>query len=125
MSKNRNSQTASVRFGAVIRVCCLCLLVGASAIGFVWQKSEIGQLGKQISQREAKLRQLQVDNSRMTEAIGRLREPVMLDQRVRELNLGLVPAQPGQKIWLAEPAPAPVRSGVRQFAQRPAADEPH
>lgn len=123
MSKNRKSQTASVRFGAVIRVCCLCLLVAASAIGFVWEKSEIARLGRQISQREASLRQLQAENNRLAGQIGRLREPVMLDQRVRELNLGLTPAQPAQKIWLTEASPAAARSSDRQLARRQSAGE--
>jgi hypothetical protein len=40
----------------------------------------------------------------------------MLDQRVRELNLGLVPAQPAQIYRLVEPPPN--ENSKRQFAAR-------
>ena len=105
----------------MLQVCLLCLLIAAAAIGYVWQKTEIGRLGKAISRREASLRQLTADNTRVADQIDRLREPVLLDQRVRELNLGLVPAQPGQKVWLTELGPGPVGKGGRELAQRPAA----
>ena len=123
MAKNRKNQAAAIRFGPALKASFLCLLIAGSAIGYVWQKNEIKHLGQQIADREKQRDQLLKDNRMLADQLAGLRSPVMLDQRVRELNLGLVPAQPGQKIWLAEPAPAAVRSGVRQLAQRPAADE--
>jgi len=43
----------------------------------------------------------------------------MLDQRAKELNLGLVPATPMQVVRLTETPVAPDRNSSRQFAQRP------
>jgi len=43
-----------------------------------------------------------------------LNSPVMLDQRVHELNLGLVPAQPGQVYRLVEAPPDENRFAARQ-----------
>ena len=120
MADKRNGRDTTVRVGLVLWVCLLCLVIAAAAIGFVWQKTEIGRLGKDIARRETNLRQLTADNARVAEQIDRLREPVTLDQRVRELNLGLVPAQPGQRVWLTELPPAPTGKVVREFAQRPA-----
>ena len=122
MAKNRKHQAAEIRFGPVLKVVLLCALIGGSAIGYVWQKSQIDRLGRQISEREIKLKQLKGDNKLLSDQIAFLHSPVMLDRRAKELNLGLAPAQPTQVVWLMEPPPAPGQDGPRQFAQRPAND---
>ena len=94
MAKNRKNQAAAIRFGPALKASFLCLLIGGSAVGYVWQKNEIYKLGQTIRQRETRLTQLQSDNKRLTDQLAILHSPVMLDQRVRELNLGLAPAQP-------------------------------
>ena len=119
MAKNRKNLAAEIRFGPVLKVVLLCSLIGGSAIGYVWQKSQIGRLGQQIHQRELKLLQLQADNKRLGDQIGFLRSPVMLDRRVKELNLGLAPATPMQVVRFAETPSAPDKTSPRQFAQRP------
>ena len=105
-----------IRFGPALKALFLCLLIAGSAVGFVWQKSQIYQLGQQIRQREIRLSQLRDTNQRLGDQLAMLRSPTMLDKRARELNLGLGPAQPSQ-IWrLPEPSPAP--SGDRDAARR-------
>lgn len=119
MAKNRKNQAASIRFGPALKASFLCLLIGGSAIGFVWQKNEIYRLGQQIRQRETRLAQLQNDNKRLGDQITILHSPVMLDQRAKELNLGLAPAQPLQVVRLDEtPSPAKDKNVSRQFTQR-------
>ncbi|HVU28226.1 MAG TPA: hypothetical protein VHG71_10895 [Verrucomicrobiae bacterium] len=103
MAKNRKSQSAAIRFGPALKASFLCLLIAGSAIGYVWQKSEISRLGRQISADEKRLSQLKNDNKTLSDQLAALRSPVMLDQRVKELNLGLVPAQPMQVVRLPEP----------------------
>ena len=88
-------------------------------MGYVWQKSQIYQLGQQIRQRESRLTQLKNANQRLGDQLAALRSPVMLDQRARELNLGLVPAQPVQVWRLPEPAAPPGDMNLkRQLATR-------
>ena len=119
MAKNRKNQAESIRFGPALKASFLCLLIGGSAIGFVWQKNEIYRLGQQIRQRETRLAQLQNDNKRLGDQITILHSPVMLDQRAKELNLGLAPAQPLQVVRLDEtPSPAKDKNVSRQFTQR-------
>ena len=118
MAKNRKNQAAAIRFGPALKASFLCLLIGGSAVGYVWQKSEIGRLAQQIRQRETKLAQLQNDNKRLGDQISILHSPVMIDRRAKELNLGLAPATPMQVVRLAE-APTVAQSNPRQFAQRP------
>ena len=61
------------------------------------------------------------ENQKLSDQLAMLRSPVMLDQRVRELNLGLVPAQPTQVWRLAEPSPCRrERNSTRRFAARQA-----
>ena len=94
----------------------LCLLIAGSAVGYVWQKSQIYQLGQQIRQREIRLAQLKDTNQKLGDQLAMLGSPTMLDKRARELNLGLGPAQPSQ-IWrLTEPPP--VSFGDRDPARR-------
>lgn len=113
--KNRKSQSAVIRFGPALKALFLCLLIAGSAVGYVWQKSQIYQLGQQIRQREIRLAQLKDANQKLHDQLAMLRSPPMLDKRVRELNLGLGPAQPSQ-IWrLPEPVLA---SSVDQNATR-------
>lgn len=120
MAKNRKNQAAAIRFAPALKASFLCLLIGGSAVGYVWQKNEIYRLGLQIRQREAKLQQMQGDNKRLTDQLGILHSPVMLDQRAKELNLGLVPATPMQVVRLAETPAPPDKLNPRQLASRPA-----
>ena len=83
MAKNRKNQAAAIRFGPVIKVLLLCSLFCGSAVGYVWQKSQVYQLGKQIHQSELRLTQLARDNKKLEDQLADLRSPVMLDQRAR------------------------------------------
>ena len=108
-----------IRFGPALKAAFLCLIIGGSAVGYVWQKNEIYRLGQQIRQRETKLTQLRADNKRLSDQLSILHGPVMLDRRVRELNLGLAPANPMQVVRLEEPAAPAARNNLpRQFTQR-------
>jgi hypothetical protein len=45
MAKNRKNQSAAIRFGPALKALGLCLLIGGAAVGYVWQKNQIDQLG--------------------------------------------------------------------------------
>lgn len=127
MARNRKNQAPEIRFGPVLKVVLWCALIGGSAIGYVWEKGQIDRLGKQISEREIRLKQLRKDNELLADQIAYLHSPVLLDRRAKELNLGLTPEQPLQVVRLVE-APAPPLpagasaakpAGLRPIAQRP------
>jgi hypothetical protein len=61
-------------------------------------------------------------NEKLRVRLADLRSPLMLDQRARELNLGLAPAQPMQVWRLPEPSAAPPDNNIlaRQLAVRQA-----
>ena len=120
MAKNRKNQAAAIRFAPALKASFLCLLIGGSAVGYVWQKNEIYRLGQQIRQRESSLQQLQADNKQLADQLGILHSPVMIDRRAKELQLGLAPATPLQVVRLAETPADPEKCSPRQLASRPA-----
>jgi hypothetical protein len=119
MAKNRKNQAAAIRFGPALKASFACLILAGAALGYVWQKNEINRLGQQRGQRETKLKQLVADNKRLSDQVGVLHLPIMLDQRAKELNLGLAPATPFQVVHLTETPVAPEKNSSRQFARRP------
>jgi cell division protein FtsL len=116
MAKNRKHQSAAIRFGPALKALLLCLVIAGLAVGYVWQKGQIYQLGRQITSSETRLAQLRDENQRLGDQLAVLRSPMMVDQRVHELNLGLVPAVPTQIYRLVEPPPN--GEANRRFAAR-------
>ena len=111
MSRNRRSQSAAVRFGPALKAMLLCLLIGGAGVGYVWQKSQIYNLGRQKGSSEARIEELRRQNKRLNDWLAELRSPRALDDRVKRLNLGLVPAQPGQTIHLPDTLSKPELPG--------------
>ena len=105
MAKNRRNQSVTIRFAPALKALFLCLMIAGLAVGYVWQKSQIFQLGLQINSCERRLAQLRDENRKLSDQLAVLNSPVLLDQRVRALNLGLVPAQPTQIYRLVESPP--------------------
>ncbi len=122
MAKNRKYQSAAVRFGPALKAFLLCAVIGGSGVGYVWQKSQIDELARQIKRRETRLGELQGQNKKLRDQLQMLRSPKPLEKRVRDLNLGLGQVQPEQVRRLTEPLP-PVRVETdRQFAGQPTRD---
>lgn len=103
MARNRKYQAAAIRFGPALKAFLLCLLIGGSGVGYVWQKDQISQLGRQIYQRELRRDGLVEQNEKLRKQLGMMRSPRFLEQRIQELGLGLVPPQPTQVLRLSEP----------------------
>ena len=95
MAKNRKYQSAAVRFGPALKALLLCALLGGSGVGYVWQRNQIDELGRQIASRETRLAALRDQNKKLGDQLQMLRSPKPLEQRVRELKLGLGQLQPG------------------------------
>jgi cell division protein FtsL len=109
MAKNRKNLPAAIRFGPVVKALLLCLVIGGAAVGYVWQKTQIYELGKQIRSRETTLMEFEDANKKLRDQLAMLRSPARLEQRARELNLGLGQPLP-QNIWrLPEPSELPAR----------------
>ncbi len=99
----------------VLKTFLLCGLLCGAAVGYVWQKNQIYELGNQCRAREATLGRLQNQNRKLRDLLAVQRSPQTLDQRVRALNLGLCLPQPNQVWHLVEPSrvpSAPVTNGA-------------
>jgi Septum formation initiator len=91
-----------MRFGPALRAFLLCLFIGGSGVGYVWQKNQIFELGKQMKQRELRLKMLDDQNKQLEQSLALLQRPAFLNERIK--NLGLVQPSPSQ-IWrLPEPS---------------------
>lgn len=103
MAKNRKHQSAAVRFGPALKAFIICVIIGGSAVGYVWQKGQIDELGRQIKQREKRVEELANQNKKLRDHLAMLRSPGQLNERVQKLNLGLGMPQPNQVYVLPEP----------------------
>jgi len=120
MARNRKSQSAAIRFGPALKALVICLLLGGSGVGYVWQKDQIVRLSRQYKLRETQLIRLEDQNDKLRKQLANMRSVSFLEGRIKALNLGLVPPQPSQ-IWrLTEPASdlsAPDQESPRFAAQ--------
>lgn len=113
MARNRKYRTTAARFAPAVRAFLLCALIGGAGIGYVWQKNQIVNLSKQKKARELELGELQENNRKLRQYLAELQSPPQIERRVRELNLGLGPASPQQKLRLWEPVPDVQPAAVR------------
>lgn len=108
MARNRRHQSAAIRFGPALKACALCLLIGGSAVGYVWQKDQIRQLGERIAKGEQSLEALQEQNEKLRRDLLTLRSAANLERLAKRYHLGLMQPSPDQVIRLPEPGPLPV-----------------
>lgn len=94
-----------VRLAPAAKAILLCTLIGGSGIGYVLQKNKIYELGRQIAKREVMLERMRYQNTISADRLAALQMPERLAERVKELKLGLFPAQPGQWIYLSDVKP--------------------
>ena len=102
MSKNRKNQSAAIRFVPTINAALLCLFIGGSAIGYVWQKNQLMDLGRKIREKENRLIQLRQANEKLSKQLITLRLPAILERRLKELAIPLVQPNPSQILRLVE-----------------------
>jgi hypothetical protein len=104
MARNRKNQSVGIRFGPALKAVTLCLLIGGSAVGYVWQKDQLRQLGARITDGEQALKTLRLENEKLRWELDALRSSASLQRLVEQHQLGLVQPSPDQVIRLPEPA---------------------
>jgi hypothetical protein len=102
-NRSRRNQSGTVWLIPALKAGVLCTMLGGSAIGYVLQKNQLHELGRTITRREAALERLKWENKLRGNQLANLQLPRNIADRVREQKLGLMPPQPWQTIWLAEP----------------------
>lgn len=102
MARNRKNN-AAIRFVPALKALIICLLLGASSVGYVLQKNKIYELGREINDREKNMRQLQWENAMRAAKLKDLLSPPKLQLGLKKHRLELDLPQPAQIIWLPEP----------------------
>ena len=103
-----------------MKAALICLLLGGAAIGYVYQKNQIFELGRQIQKSEQRLNALQIDNAKQTKTLVTMQSPQQLEKRVRELNLGLIQPAQSQILTIIEVPAPPVPTSQPMLAEREA-----
>ncbi len=102
MARNKKNNSAAVKFGPALKAFLLCLFIGGSGIGYVWQKNQIQSLGEQIRKSEVQHAQLRRKNKMKSDQLAAMCSPKALEKRIRRLNLGLVQPPVSQIVRLVE-----------------------
>ena len=74
-------------------------------MGYVWQKSQIHQLGTLLQKKEVRLDLLKGENERWQQMRAEMRSTQKLYERVRKLGLGLIMPTPEQVLKLSDLPP--------------------
>ena len=107
MGRNRKNGSATWLVPGV-KAALICLLIGGSAIGYVYQKNQLIELGRQIQKGEQRLKVLGDQNAQLARSLNTLQSTYYLEQRVKQLNLRLVQPAQSQILTIVEvPANAP------------------
>ena len=125
MARNRKNQSAVVRFGPAVKALLICLFIGGSGVGYVWQQNQLLELGRQKVEKEKRRDGFRAQNDLLARQLAGLQSPKAIEARVKELKLGLTMANPTQVVHLLdEPLPPPARPAPtvnrteHQYAQR-------
>ena len=123
MARNRRTQSAEVRFGPALKALLICLFIGGAAVGYVCQKNQLNELGRQMKQRENQINELGRQKKQRESQLAELESPLNLERRARELNLGLGLPHPSQVIVVTNSIPAqPWAATEPRSAQRAASN---
>lgn len=117
MGRNRKNGSATWLVPGA-KAALICLLLGGSAIGYVYQKNQLVELGRQIQKGEQQYKALTESNARLDRSLHTLQSPVYLENRARELKLLLAQPAQSQILTIVEmPASAtPAPKGRTLFA---------
>jgi hypothetical protein len=110
-ARNRKYQAAAVRFGPALKAFALCLFLGGSGLGYVWQIDQIHKLGDELKRAEHKYERLHRQNEVRSQVLAALQSQAELEARIKQMNLGLVAPEPDQIVRLVETLPAPFVPG--------------
>lgn len=121
MAKNRKNMSAAVRFGPAIKALLLCLFIGGAGIGYVWQKTQTSELGRQVTELERRCGDLVRQNQMKANRLDTMRTPKALEEQVVRLKLGLVEPSLSQKVRLVE---TPVTGRLQLVERQMAAHAP-
>ena len=98
-------KSAPLKPRTVVLSICVCGAVCLAGIGYVWAKTEVWGLSREIKQLENRRDEVRRLNDSLQRTYAAMVTPRELDARVKHLNLGLATPQPDQIVRMIEPVP--------------------
>ena len=110
MGRNRKNGSATWLVPGV-KAALICLLLGGSAIGYVYQKNQLIELGRQIQKKEQQLKTVSDNSAHWQRTLLTLQSAYYLENRVKEMKMPLAQPAQAQILTIVEvPATAAPRS---------------
>ena len=104
-ARNRKRKEAQLSIGSWVKALSFCVILGGLAMGYVWQKSQIHQIGILLNKKEVRLELLKGENERWSQMRAEMRSTQKLYERVNKLGLGLMMPTPEQVLKLSDLTP--------------------
>ena len=104
-ARNRKRKETQLSIGSWVKALSFCVVLGGLAMGYVWQKSQIHQIGILLNKKEVRLELLKGENERWSQMRAEMRSTQKLYERVNKLGLGLMMPTPEQVLKLSDLAP--------------------
>ena len=104
-ARNRKRKEAQLSIGSWVKALSFCVVLGGLAMGYVWQKSQIHQIGILLNKKEVRLELLKGENERWSQMRAEMRSTQKLYERVNKLGLGLMMPAPEQVLKLSDLTP--------------------
>ena len=101
-ARNRKRKEAQLSIGSWVKALFFCVVLGGLAMGYVWQKSQIHQIGILLNKKEVRLELLKGENERWSQMRAEMRSTQKLYERVNKLGLGLMMPTPEQVLKLSD-----------------------
>ena len=101
-ARNRKRKEAQLSIGSWVKALSFCVILGSLAMGYVWQKSQIHQIGILLNKKEVRLELLKGENERWSQMRAEMRSTQKLYERVNKLGLGLMMPKPEQVLKLSD-----------------------
>lgn len=102
MWRRVQSRNEVIGAGWIVKAVVVCLFVGGSCGGYLWQKSQVHKLGQEIRGLEHDLDQLEKGNEVLRQRYSVLASHRELDQRVEQYGLDLRSPAPEQILRIRE-----------------------
>src|SRR5690242_18643245 len=110
----RRRKSSSLKPKSVMGAIGVCAFVSLAGIGYIWAKTEVYALGRQIKTLEVKLDELHHTNAAMKRDFAVMCTQNELGKRVK--SLGLVAPAPDQIVRIPEPTTVGSKPEARVFA---------
>jgi transposase len=103
MATETKANGKQARFKPAIVAFVFCAFIAASGLGFVWQKRQINDLGRQLKEAEVRLDELRRQNKNRAETLQQFLSPRLLDQKAATMFPDLARPSVDQIFTLPEP----------------------